>query len=135
MNGLVRALICLSLCLSLCALSAASEKTCERPDLVRPASPPAVTGAQTQTSASWAVVCLIRHKDTGNSARNKALATYLSTYSDQHNFTILFFSEDHFTPDEIKVWSVQFAKVGPVKHVDTSNNAYWMDGVRKYGYK
>lgn len=133
MHGLVYVLICLCVC-SIAATASSSpasssDNTCEKHDLVRPVSP------SNSQSFSWAVICLIRSKDSGNSARNKALATYLSTYSEQHNFTILMFSEDHFTPEDVKSWSMQFSKVGPVKLVDTSVNAYWMGGVRKYGYK
>jgi hypothetical protein len=84
---------------------------------------------------NWAIVCLIRQKDTQNDARNKALASYLSQYSNQHNFTILFFSEDNITHHELKKWSLQFENVGKVQHIDTSVNAYWINGEKKYGYK
>jgi hypothetical protein len=84
---------------------------------------------------NWAIVCLIRQKDTQNDARNKALASYLSQYSNQHNFSILFFSEDNITHIELKKWSLQFENVGKVQHIDTSVNAYWINGEKKYGYK
>ena len=130
MNGLVNLYILLcALCAVAVAAAVTSDNKCEEHDLVHP-----ITPSDSQT-LNWAIVCLIRRKDAGNSARNKALATYLSTYSEHHNFTILMFSEDHFTADDVKTWSVQFSKVGQVKLVDTSVNAYWIDGVRKYGYK
>lgn len=45
------------------------------------------------------------------------------------------FSEDQFSSGEVDTWSTQFKEVGQVKLVDTTRNAYWIDGVRKYGYK
>ena len=131
----MRIFVCTFLCLCVCSISllTASGNTCERPDLLQPVSatpPPSTVG-----DIKWAVVCLIRHKDTQNNARNKALATYLSKYADQHNFTILMFSEDTFTAAEIETWSTQFSTVGPVQLIDTSKNAYWFDGARRYGYK
>ena len=107
-------------------------RTCETNDL----SLNTINNNNNNKTITWAIICLIRKKDTvNNMSRNKALVSYLSKYSSSHNFTILMFSEDKFTNNDRQIWSNEFQNVGIVHHIDTTENAYWIDGNRKFGYK
>lgn len=87
---------------------------------------------------SWAIVCLVRAKDTlQNSRRNEALANAILPFvSSSRSFTIQFFSEDNFPSKVISSWEKTFKGIGKVQLINVHDRGYNSeDGGKRFGYK
>lgn len=95
-----------------------------------------ITKTKSKTSKTrWAIVCLV--KDASKALadvdkRNKKLAAMITPYANQHDITMVFFSEATFPESTLVKWRKTFHGLASVRYMNTAKNAY---GGNKYGYK
>ena len=83
----------------------------------------------------WAIIALVKPEKNDMSERNHAIVEILGPYSNQHDITIIFFSELKFSMNFQVNMLNTFKKFSGVRFIDTSSRQYRPPAPEKYGYK
>ncbi len=84
--------------------------------------------------SKWAIVALTRSGRKDLPRRNELIFNMIQKYGNNRDITIIMFSEEQITNNEIQKWQNQFGKLATVKYIDTSSNGF-LNTNEKFGYK